>query len=227
MENKVYEKGTLGWFREQAKKDGFDNIRDWQIWQNQQNKIKRYQQDVKNIDQVEKIIKENKVDIKDKMAFYRFWSKVNIKDNKEDCWDWTAHVDIYGYGKFELYYKSIRSHRMAYTLTKGQISEVLEIGHLCNNPRCCNPNHLELGDHYKNMQYMVKCGRSKTCGSILKEDQVRDIHKLYNEERCKHPGYKQWQIIEPIAKKFGIDRSQLNRIINGRMWEHVYKEFHK
>lgn len=39
MKNKIYkttecchEKGTLGWLRERAKKDGFDNIRDWQNW---------------------------------------------------------------------------------------------------------------------------------------------------------------------------------------------------
>ncbi len=35
-ENKKYEKGTLGWLREQqkikAKKDGFDNIDDWLKW---------------------------------------------------------------------------------------------------------------------------------------------------------------------------------------------------
>lgn len=37
-ENKKYEKGTLGWFREQqkikAKKDGFDNVDDWLKWKN-------------------------------------------------------------------------------------------------------------------------------------------------------------------------------------------------
>lgn len=27
-----YKKGTFGWFKEQAKKDGFDNIKDWQNW---------------------------------------------------------------------------------------------------------------------------------------------------------------------------------------------------
>lgn len=36
-ENK-YEKGTIGWLREQAKKDGFDNIRNWNKWKIQCNK---------------------------------------------------------------------------------------------------------------------------------------------------------------------------------------------
>lgn len=32
MEDKKYEKGSLGWFKEQAKKDGFDSIPEWNKW---------------------------------------------------------------------------------------------------------------------------------------------------------------------------------------------------
>lgn len=31
-----YKKGTFGWLKEEAKKDGFDNIRGWQIWKMEQ-----------------------------------------------------------------------------------------------------------------------------------------------------------------------------------------------
>ena len=42
MEIKRYGKGTFGWFKEQAEKDGFDNIRNWQNWKREQiNKIKK------------------------------------------------------------------------------------------------------------------------------------------------------------------------------------------
>ena len=34
--DKKHKKGTLGWFRDQANKDGFDNIRCWQIWKKEQ-----------------------------------------------------------------------------------------------------------------------------------------------------------------------------------------------
>ena len=33
---KIFEKGSLGWFREQAKKDGFSNISKWNEWKKQQ-----------------------------------------------------------------------------------------------------------------------------------------------------------------------------------------------
>jgi hypothetical protein len=32
MKTREYEKRTLGWLRKQEKKDGFENIRNWQIW---------------------------------------------------------------------------------------------------------------------------------------------------------------------------------------------------
>lgn len=220
MENKIYEKGSLGWFKEQAKKDGFDSIRDWQNW-------KRYEKDLKNIGQVEKLLNENKIDIKDSQIFYRFWSKVDIKDNKEDCWNWTAGT-TQGYGMFWLYDKQVLANRVAYILSKGDIPDELQVHHICNNPTCCNPNHLELGGHFKNMQYMVKCKRSNygenNGYSKLTEDQVCQIHKLYNEQRKLYPEYKQWMITEPIAKKFKISCSHITSIINGRQWNHIQKD---
>ena len=42
-ENKKYEKGSLGWLREQAKKDGFgDNIRNWQVWKSEYDKTIKF-----------------------------------------------------------------------------------------------------------------------------------------------------------------------------------------
>lgn len=35
------------------------------------------------------------------------------------------------------------SHRVAYELAKGPIPPGLQLDHLCRNPRCCNPEHLE------------------------------------------------------------------------------------
>lgn len=40
---------------------------------------------IKNIEQVEKIMKKNSIEIKDQWNFYNFWNKVDIKDNIEQC----------------------------------------------------------------------------------------------------------------------------------------------
>lgn len=219
IETKKYEKGTLGWLREQAKKDGFDNIKSWQIWKTCRK--------IKNIEQVEKTFGD-KINDENISDFYRFWSKVDIKDNKEECWNWTAYIKPEGYGQLHIEGGTIYAHRMAYVLTKGTISDGLEVQHLCNNARCCNPNHLEIGDQHKNVEYMVKCGRQAKGENIsqskMTEDQVREIHKLYKEQRRLHPLYKKWQITWPIAKKFGIIKEQVDNIISGRQWHHIYLE---
>lgn len=180
---------------------------------------------IKNIDQVKIILEENNIKIKGVEIFHRFWSKIYIKDNKEECWNWTAGTSN-GYGQFRVYEEMVRSHRIAYMLTKGNIPEGLQVQHICNNPGCCNPNHLELGDNSKNQQYRSKCGRF-VISYKLTEDQIREIHKLYNEQRKLHPELKQWQITEPIVEKFIIAKSTIDQILNGTQWHHIWKEFHK
>lgn len=184
---------------------------------------------IKNIDLVEKILEENKVELKDHWTFYRFWSKVDIKEYINQCWPWIASTFPTGYGQFWLYDTMVRAHRLAFELTKGPIKDGLEVQHLCNNPVCCNPNHLELGDQAKNMQYKAKCDRANQKGdnnnnAKLKESHVREIHKLYNEQRKLHPGLKQWQITQPIAGKYGVTIDTIWYIIAGRSWKHIYDE---
>jgi hypothetical protein len=122
------------------------------------------------------------------------------------------------------------SHRVTYMLSKGTIPDGFQVQHLCNNPSCCNPNHLELGNQLKNMQYKVKCNRQpigeRNGNSILTEDQVKDIHKLYKEGLLKHRR-GQCYITEQIAQRFGVHKRTVERIIRGEIWNHVYKEYHK
>lgn len=48
-----YNKGTLGWLKEKAKKDGFDNIRDWQNWKiEQENKQRKIRPRITNKEQI-------------------------------------------------------------------------------------------------------------------------------------------------------------------------------
>lgn len=183
---------------------------------------------IKNIEQVEKILEENNVKIKDEWIFYRFWNKVDIKDNINECWNWIAGIFITGYGVFHLGYKdetkkttvTIRSNRMTYMLTKGDIPLDTEVQHLCNNRKCCNPYHLKLGNKSENMQYMVECDRYIGSRSLT-DEQVVEIHKEYNKQCKLHPEFRQWQVIDPIAKTFGIARSTVNAIINRRSYKFI------
>ena len=71
---------------------------------------------------------------------YRFWSKV---DKSGDCWTWTAGKNAAGYGYFSVDGRQRRAHRLAYEDANGPIPDGLVIDHLCRNPACVNPSHLE------------------------------------------------------------------------------------
>ena len=82
----------------------------------------------------------------------RFWALVNIGATNE-CWLWRNAAPIRGYTTFHLYtgsnkptdgrQQTIFAHRMAYILTYGPIPKGFEVDHLCRNPACINPAHLE------------------------------------------------------------------------------------
>ncbi len=73
----------------------------------------------------------------------RFWQKVEIG---EGCWPWIGAVSKCGYGNFKLAGadgKQVKAHRKVYEDLVGPIPEGLHIDHLCRNPRCVRPDHLE------------------------------------------------------------------------------------
>ena len=77
----------------------------------------------------------------DKKTLDRFWSKVKKTDS---CWNWTATKTKGDYGQFRVNNKMVRSHRFSYELFKGKIPDGFTLDHLCRNPSCVNPDHLEV-----------------------------------------------------------------------------------
>ena len=71
----------------------------------------------------------------------RFWAKVE-KSSPDECWNWQGYLNR-GYGRFWNGKKYEQAHRIAYEEIKGAIPKNLVLDHLCRNPRCVNPNHLE------------------------------------------------------------------------------------
>lgn len=70
----------------------------------------------------------------------RFWRKVAKSDG---CWNWQAAKVPSGYGRAQFDGRVQQAHRVAYELIVGPIGEGLHLDHLCRNPSCVNPAHLE------------------------------------------------------------------------------------
>ena len=143
----------------------------------------------------------------------KFWSRINIKNNNE-CWEWTGCILNDGYGQIRMDWKKYRTHRLAWELTHGIISDELQVLHKCDNRKCCNPNHLFLGTHQDNMNDMTRKERQakgiKNFKSKLNEKQVKEIRNLYLSGK-----YSQRQ----LGKMYNVKHCTIGRIINKINWK--------
>lgn len=70
-------------------------------------------------------------------------SNIDKSGGPDACWPWPGHTDKDGYPLATMDYKTYGVHRLMlswYTGTDGVMAL-----HSCDNPICCNPNHLRWG----------------------------------------------------------------------------------
>ena len=80
----------------------------------------------------------------------RFWGKV-ARCAQDQCWEWKAAKDEYGYGRVRVVNHVSKATRVAWILhNKEPIPGNMLVLHSCDNPGCVNPHHLRLGTHKQN-----------------------------------------------------------------------------
>lgn len=78
----------------------------------------------------------------------RFFDKVTITDY---CWEWTSVKNRFGHGRLWVNGRFESAHRVCHVLFIGPIPEGLVVDHLCGNPSCVNPGHLEAVTQRENL----------------------------------------------------------------------------
>ena len=78
------------------------------------------------------------------------------------CLEFQGYCDSNGYGQISINDKTHLAHRVAFEQAHGPIPKGLVICHRCDNPSCCNPEHLFLGTHADNVADKVSKGRQFT-----------------------------------------------------------------
>jgi len=153
----------------------------------------------------------------------RFWSKVERKGDDE-CWEWKGTRDIGNYGK--LYISSpkrttLMAHRISYFLKNGKFPLEMKILHICDNPPCCNPNHLKIGTQKDNVDDCIKKGRRspQNCDNnnrrILNSSQVIETKELYETGSYS---------AREIAEKYCVHTTTINYILRGISWKEITGE---
>lgn len=144
----------------------------------------------------------------------RFNAKINKTINSNDCWIWLAGTNEKGYGRIFFNGKCLRAHRVAYELQHGTISDGLGVLHSCDNPACCNPNHLSLGSNIDNVMDCVSKGRN-TRGHRhgLSKLTELDVRAIRNEYSFGENGYGR------LAKKYNVHENTILCVIRRITWD--------
>lgn len=86
----------------------------------------------------------------------RFWSRVTVPTDPDECWLWTGNLSHNGYGRFSFVNgktHKIRAHRAAWELMNDETIPAGDtIDHRCGNLLCCNPRHMEIAGHGENVR---------------------------------------------------------------------------
>lgn len=152
----------------------------------------------------------------------RFWAKVDSSGDVNDCWPWTAYTTQAGYGHVSAQFDSddsrdIRTHRVAYMLTHGEVVDEQLVCHSCDHRPCCNPRHLWQGSDADNAHDRDSKGRwrpadrrgERSGNNKLTQKQVATIRERYASGDATH---------RSLADEFGVTHSNIGCIIRGKSW---------
>lgn len=149
----------------------------------------------------------------------RFWSNVDIQQST-DCWEWKKRKDSDGYGRTKLFYYNsymkTGAHQIALILSGRKIPKGQLVRHSCNNPSCCNPDHLDVGTAKDNALDCIKSGRtligSKNPASKLREQDVKEIKQQLATGK---------KLGAMLGKKYGVSKVIISDIKHNKTWRHI------
>lgn len=132
----------------------------------------------------------------------RFWSKVNVRGD-DDCWFWRAEKNADGYGMFTVDGGGpVYAHATAYLLFYGVLPPGLYPWQVCGRSACCNPKHLYVSSKRENAVKKRRGGPPRK----LSPARIMLLHDEYKN------GCKQYM----LAKKYGISKSTVSRLLRSR-----------
>lgn len=146
-----------------------------------------------------------------------FWKRaINqkriIDESIGECWE-TARDRM----QFSFQNKMMNAHRIAYIIKNGEIPDGLLIRHKCDNSKCINPEHLELGTHLDNMRDRQERGRTT-------KGVQHHSAKLNDEIAMKIYNLKDKVSMSQIARDYGITKQSVSSIWKKKSWKHIHTQ---
>jgi hypothetical protein len=152
----------------------------------------------------------------------RFWEKVAHAETCQShmdtpCWEWQGCKNNDGYGRFRADGRLVRAHAMAMFLDSGHMPKY--VMHICDNPCCVRPSHLQEGTHGLNMKDAYKKQRRKSYvpkgvnqyKARFNEDDIRLIRRRYAEGETQ----------KAIGASYGVHQAHISQIVRRRTYVEV------
>lgn len=143
-----------------------------------------------------------------------FWERVQ-KGHRDDCWPWTLGTSKAGYGRMSVNSRPNLCHKLAWEyahqrpLPPGRFAL-----HTCDNPICCNPDHIYPGTPKDNSRDAVTRHRlARGLGERWGRAKLKnaDIPAIRARAAAGEPQ-------EAIAASFGVCAPHISRILSGKRW---------
>jgi len=137
----------------------------------------------------------------------------SIPEPNSGCWIWLGAINSDGYGtgwRPEWEKPSQLAHRISYQAFSKNLKCEDVVAHLCDNPSCCNPEHLKLCSQKENMQdasakkriaFGERAGKAK-----LNWNSVNDI-------RSSSKG------VSDLAREYGVNEKTIYDVLKFNSWK--------
>lgn len=165
--------------------------------------------------------------------FHKYVDKTPGQGPNGDCWEWQKGRKAKGYGIVAYWKDAVSSHRLAFYLATGKWPTLCVL-HKCDNPPCCNPDHLyegtdadntadkirksrlirkpeqyQRGDNHFSKRHPELILRGERIGTAkLTADQVELIRNSTCSSRV-------------FTEQYGISKSTVSLIRRGIWWKHI------
>lgn len=149
-----------------------------------------------------------------------------VTPNSAGCLEWPAARNDRGYGQIwdDTTKRITYAHRVSWEVTNGRpIPDGLYILHSCDNPPCCNPDHLRTGTPLENSRDAVERDRVDRSGKVRGErhgNAKLTVEAVVEARRL----YRQGMRLDEVADRLGVARESAFSAITGRTWAHVTEE---
>jgi hypothetical protein len=137
----------------------------------------------------------------------------STRDPLTGCQVWNGAADTYGYGHAWWNGKRRKAHIMAIEVSGKTLEQGMVVRHLCNNTRCCNPEHLQVGTPVENM------ADKATSGVVAAENSPHAL--LSNKQAAEVFSFRGTETAFAVAARYGVAPHVVRGIWNGETYRLV------